>query len=81
MGTAVILVVLVIVVIFAVKSGIQHGKGEGGCCGGGGSIKEDKKVLTGDIIATKIVTIDGMHCENCKNSIEQIGRASCRERV
>lgn len=81
MGTAVILVVLVIVVIFAVKSGIQHGKGEGGCCGCGGSIKEDKKVLTGDIIATKIVTIDGMHCENCKNSIEhQINRidgASC----
>lgn len=81
MGTAVILVVLVIVVIFAVKSGIQHGKGEGCCCGGGGSIKEDKKVLTGDIIATKIVTIDGMHCENCKNSIEhQINRidgASC----
>ena len=78
MGTAVILVVLVIVVIFAVKSGIQHSKGEGGCCGGGGSIKEDKKVLTGDIIATKIVTIDGM---NCKNSIEhQINRidgASC----
>ena len=37
--------------------------------------------LTGDIIATKIVTIDGMHCENCKNSIEhQINRidgASC----
>ncbi len=63
------------------KSGIQHGKGEGGCCGGGGSIKDDKKVLTGDIIATKIVTIDGMHCENCKNSIEhQINRidgASC----
>ena len=82
MGTAVILVVLVIVVIFAVKSGIQHGKGEGGCCGGGGSIKEDKKVLTGDIIATKIVTIDGMHCENCKNSIERsvnkIDGASCQ---
>lgn len=85
MGTAVILVVLVIVVIFAVKSGIQHGKGEGGCCGGGGSIKEDKKVLTGDIIATKIVTIDGMHCENCKNSIEhQINRidgASCEVNI
>ena len=82
MGTAVILVVLVIVVIFAVRSGIQHGKGEGGCCGGGGSIKEDKKVLTGDIIATKIVTIDGMHCENCKNSIERsvnkIDGASCQ---
>ena len=38
-------------------------------------------MLTGDIIATKIVSIEGMHCENCKNSIEhQINRidgASC----
>ena len=36
---------------------------------------------SGYIIATKIVTIDGMHCENCKNSMEhQINRidgASC----
>ena len=40
MGTAVILVVLVIIVVFAVRSGIKHGKGEGGCCGGGSSVKE-----------------------------------------
>ena len=52
MGTAIIIVVLVIIVIFAVKSGIKHGKGEGGCCGSGGTMKEDKKVLAGDIIAT-----------------------------
>ena len=70
MGTAIIIVVLVIIVIFAVKSGIKHGKGEGGCCGSGGTMKEDKKVLAGDIIATKLVTIEGMHCDNCKNSIE-----------
>ena len=58
MGTAIIIVVLVIIVIFAVKSGIK-----------------DKKVLAGDIIATKLVTIEGMHCDNCKNSIEhQINR-------
>lgn len=38
-------------------------------------MKEDKKVLAGDIIATKLVTIEGMHCDNCKNSIEhQINR-------
>ena len=75
MGTAIIIVVLVIIVIFAVKSGIKHGKGEGGCCGSGGTMKEDKKVLAGDIIATKLVTIEGMHCDNCKNSIEhQINR-------
>ena len=65
MGTAIIIVVLVIIVIFAVKSGIKHGKGEGGCCGSGGTMKEDKKVLAGDIIATKLVTIEGMHCDNC----------------
>ena len=71
MGTAIIIVVLVIIVIFAVKSGIKHGKGEGGCCGSGGTMK----VLAGDIIATKLVTIEGMHCDNCKNSIEhQINR-------
>ena len=70
MGTAIIIVVLVIIVIFAVKSGIKHGKGEGGCCGSGGTMKEDKKVLAGDIIATKLVTIEGMHCDNCKNSID-----------
>lgn len=40
MGTAIIIVVLVIIVIFAVKSGIKHGKGEGGCCGSGGTMKE-----------------------------------------
>lgn len=81
MGTAVILVILVIVIILAVKNGIKHGRGEGGCCGGGGSVKEEKKVLEGEIIATKFVSIEGMHCDNCKNSIEhQINRidgASC----
>ena len=74
MGTAIIIVVLVIIVIFAVKSGIKHGKGEGGCCGSGGTMKEDKKVLAGDIIATKLVTIEGMHCDNCKNSIKAIAK-------
>ena len=63
MGTAIIIVVLVIIVIFAVKSGIKHGKGEGGCCGSGGTMKEDKKVLAGDIIATKLVTIEGYYEE------------------
>ena len=85
MGTAIIIVVLVIIVIFAVKSGIKHGKGEGGCCGSGGTMKEDKKVLAGDIIATKLVTIEGMHCDNCKNSIEhqfnRIDGASCEDNL
>ena len=71
MGTAVILVVLVIIVVFAVRSGIKHGKGEGGCCGGGSSVKEEKKVLTGDIIATKIVSIEGIDGASCEVNLKK----------
>ena len=81
MGTAIIIGILAVIVVIAGISSVKHMKGEGGCCGGGSSVKEERKVLTGDIIATKIVSIEGMHCENCKNSIEhQINRidgASC----
>ena len=82
MGTAIIIGILAIIVVIAVISSVKHMKGEGGCCGGGSSVKEEKKVLTGDIIATKTVDIEGMHCENCKNSIERsvnkIDGASCQ---
>ena len=38
--------------------------GEGGCCGGGDSEpKQKKKKLAGEVIATKIISIEGMHCE------------------
>lgn len=70
MGTAVIVVILVIIVFIAFKSGAKHMKGEGGCCGGS-SEKIPEKKLEGDIIAEKIVTIEGMHCQNCKNSVEK----------
>lgn len=82
MGTAIIVIILSIVIIIGVKNSITHMKGEGGCCGGGGSIIEEKKVLENTVIGRKIVHIEGMHCENCKNSIErQINRidgASCK---
>lgn len=41
-------------------------------CGGGGSEpKQKKKKLAGEVIATKIISIEGMHCENCKNIVEK----------
>ena len=40
MGDAIIMVVILIVLIFAVKGSLKHFKGEGACCGGGsGSVK------------------------------------------
>lgn len=69
MGNAVIIGVLVVVVVLALLSSKKHFKGEGGCCGGSGSVKEDKK-LTDPKLGEKVMFIDGMHCDNCKNSVE-----------
>lgn len=70
--TYVMIAVVAVIVFFAIRSSAKHMKGEGGCCGGGTeTIKEDKKELSGPVIGKKIVHIDGMHCENCKNSVER----------
>lgn len=70
MGTAIIVVILVIICILAVKSGMKHMKGEGGCCGGG-SDEPERKVLEGEVIGQKTVYIEGMHCDHCKNTVER----------
>lgn len=70
MGTIIIILVLVVIIVLALRSSFSHMKGEGGCCGGS-SDKPEKKKLKGKKIAEKIVYIEGMHCENCKNSVEK----------
>lgn len=43
MADAIIILVVVIILIFALKGSIKHFKGEGACCGGGsGSVKTKK---------------------------------------
>lgn len=71
MGTIIIILILAVVVIFALKDSVKHFKGQGGCCGGGEDIKSEKKKLSGAKVAEKIIHIEGMHCENCKNSVER----------
>ena len=80
--TVVCVAALAIIVFFAARSSLKHLKGNGGCCGGGGQFfAVPTKELEGPIIGKKIVSIEGMHCENCKNSIERavnrIEGASC----
>ena len=73
MGDAIIMVVILIVLIFAVKGSLKHFKGEGACCGGGsGSVKPKKpkrKTLDGPVIGRRTIRISGMHCQNCANSV------------
>lgn len=65
-----IVVVLVIILVPAVLSTVKHMKGEGDCCGGPRE-KPVKKKISGPVLRTLTVHIDGMHCQNCKNRIEK----------
>ncbi|MBQ9044960.1 MAG: heavy-metal-associated domain-containing protein [Oscillospiraceae bacterium] len=71
-ATYIIIAIVAVIVFFAIRSSAKHMKGEGGCCGGGDTvIREEAKVLDNPVIGKKIVHIEGMHCENCKNSVER----------
>ena len=69
MGNVIIGLILVVIVYFAVRSSGRHFRGEGGCCGGGVP-KAKRKKLEGKEVARKRIYIEGMHCENCKNQVE-----------
>ncbi len=71
MTDLILIAVIAVILVFAAKGGIKHLKGEGDCCGGGSSVKAKKKKLTGTIVAKKVIAIEGMHCERCKNSAER----------
>ena len=73
MSDVIIILILIVILGFAVKSSIKHFKGEVACCGGGsGQVKTKrpkKKKLDGPVIGTRTIKISGMHCQNCVNSV------------
>lgn len=71
MSTVIIVVILLLIAGFSVKSALGHFKGEGGCCGGGGDLKPLKKKLNNKEIMKKTIHIEGMHCDHCKNTVER----------
>lgn len=70
MGTVIILLLILLVAIFAIQSSLKHFSGQGGCCGGS-TEKVKRKKLKGPIVGTYEISIEGMHCENCKRAVEQ----------
>lgn len=70
MGDLVIILIVLVGLFFGVRATIKHMKGQGGCCGGSVP-KARKKTLKNKKVAEKIITIEGMHCQNCKNSVER----------
>lgn len=70
MENAIIIGIIVVFILIGIRSGIKHFKGEGGCCGGGSSVKKKPKKLK-NVIAKKVVIVEGMTCEHCKDRVER----------
>lgn len=69
MGTQIVIGVLIVVVFIALSSSVKHFKGEGGCCGGGAAPKVKKQRLH-QVVRTKRIQVEGMHCDNCRKNVE-----------
>ena len=64
--------VLLVILLFSVKHSIAHFKGEGGCCGGGGRDIKTKPKKLKKVCCTKVVEIEGMHCEHCYARVHNV---------
>ena len=70
MTDAIVIAVIAVSLFLGIRSAVGHFRGKGGCCGGGG-YKPRKKRLK-NVLYTKTFKVDGMHCANCKNRVEEI---------
>lgn len=69
MDNIIIIVVILAVIVLALLRTKKHFKG-GGCCGSGSTSVRSHKKLTEPQIGEKVLTVEGMHCENCQNRVE-----------
>ena len=64
MVDAIIVLIVIVLLIFALKGTLKHFKGESPCCGGGsGLIKTE--------IEEKVLEVSGMHCDHCVKSVTE----------
>lgn len=81
MDNAIIIGILLVVIVVAILRTKKHFKG-GGCCGSGSNTIRDKKVLTDPKLGEKVLTVEGMHCENCEirvqNGLNRLDGVACK---
>ena len=70
MTDCIIAAIIVILAAVGIWSAIRHFKGRGGCCGGGGYSPKKKKLK--HVLYTRTFTVEGMHCNHCKNRVEEV---------
>ena len=69
MTDIIIVAVLIMMIFFALRQ-VKKKRKSGGCCSGGNTTIRDKKTLTAQKIGEKVLTVEGMHCENCEIRVE-----------
>ncbi len=69
-STIITVLILILILFFAIKNSIPHFKGQGACCGGGNADKLIKPKKLKNVIATRIIHIEGMRCNNCRVRIQ-----------
>ena len=81
MDNVIIIVVLLVILVLALLRRKKHFKG-GGCCGSGSNTIRSTKKLTEPKIGEKVLTVEGMHCENCQarveNAVNRLEGVVCR---
>lgn len=81
MENTIIVGILLLVIVLALLRAKKHFRG-GGCCGSGGNTIREKKALSAPKIGEKVLTIEGMTCENCEirveNALNRIDGVACR---
>ncbi len=70
MENYIIVGILAVIVVIGIIYSVKHFKGESGCCGGGGYKPSAKKLP--HILYQKTFKVEGMHCEHCKNRVEEV---------
>ena len=70
MENYIIIGIIIVIAFYAVRTIVKR-KGRKGCCGSGSDYKPRKKKLQA-VIATKVFTVDGMHCEKCANRVTEV---------
>lgn len=66
---AIIIAVILIIVVLGLLRSKKHFSG-GGCCETGSKTIRTHKKLTEPVIGTRVLTVKGMTCENCRARVE-----------
>lgn len=71
MDNVIIVGILAVILVIALLRVRKHFSGDG-CCGSGSTSVRSNKKLTEPKIGEFVLTVEGMHCENCQNRVEHL---------